>query len=147
MGITGGASDGVPATPPPEAISLTTPARVRNRVNLTKYDIPDSAIQEFIDDDQAHIEEFAQKTFLESDPQFGIARNICTDRGAARSLLYLENLNPSVTYTIDEFRVDKTDVVNARVAWAAALWARADKMLSLLIPVKPSSLLPRSSTS
>jgi len=128
-------------------MALTTASRVRNRVNLTKYDIPDSVIQEFIDDDQAYIEEFAQKTFPESDPQFGIARNVCTDRGAARALLYLEHLNPSVTYTIDQLRVDKTDVALARVAWANALWAHADEMLLLLAPVKPSSLLPRASTS
>ena len=70
-------------------MAITTSARVRNRIQAAEGDISDAVLDEFIADEQAFIESYAGKTFAESDPQFGLARSICTDRCAAKALVYL----------------------------------------------------------
>jgi hypothetical protein len=52
---------------------------VRNRIQATEAEIADTIINEFIADEQAFIEAYAQKTFPESDPQFELARFAPTD--------------------------------------------------------------------
>ncbi len=72
-------------------MAIATPARVRNRIQATEADIPDAVLNEFIVDEQAFVESYAGKTFAESDPQFGLARSICTERqmrGESRSNLF-----------------------------------------------------------
>ena len=78
-------------------MALTTAARVRNRINATDSDISDSELSEFIADEQAYIEECAEKTFAESDAQFGLARSVCTDRCAAKALIHILGLSAGIT--------------------------------------------------
>ena len=51
-------------------------------------EISDDVLNEFIADEQAFFESYAGKTFAEADPQFALARSICTDRCAAKALVY-----------------------------------------------------------
>jgi hypothetical protein len=125
-------------------MAITTPIRVRNRIQAAEADISDDVLNEFIADEQAFIEAYAQKTFPESDPQFGLARSICTDRCAAKGLVFITAPSAGVTYTIDELKVDKTDPANARLSLAQSLWAHAGEQLALLNP--STRLVPRSST-
>jgi hypothetical protein len=124
--------------------AITTPARVRNRIQAAESDVSDDVLNELIADEQAYIEAFAQTTFAEADPQYGLARSICTDRCAARAIIYIWVPSAGINYSIDELRIDKTDPAYAKLRIAQSLWARADEQLALLAP--PSGLRPRSST-
>ena len=124
--------------------AITTPARVRNRIQAAESDISDDVLNELIADEQAYIEAYAKNTFAESDPQFGLARSICTDRCAARAIIYIWVPSAGINYSIDELRIDKTDPAYAKLRIAQLLWARADEQLALLAPA--ARLRPRSST-
>lgn len=124
---------------------LTTPSRVRNRINVEESDIPDAKINEYIEDAQADIEAYAKTTFSASDTLYGTARSVCTDRAACRSLIYFLNIpGAGISYSIDELRIDKSDFRSNKVSLLRMMWDRADKNILLL---KPSTvLLPKSST-
>jgi hypothetical protein len=126
-------------------MSITTPARVRNRIQAAEAEIADDVINEYIADEQAFIEAYAQKTFAESNPQFGLARSICTDRCAAKALVFLSAPSAGISYTIDELKVDKSDPANANLVLAKSLWTHAEEQLKLLNPATRSR--PRASTS
>jgi hypothetical protein len=83
-------------------------------------------------DEQAFVESYAGKTFAEADPQFGLARSICTDRCAAKALVYLSAPSAGISYTIDELKVDKSDPANANLVLAKSLWTHAEEQLALL---------------
>jgi len=70
-------------------MASSTPARVRNRIRAAEAEISEDVLNEFIADEQAFVESYADKTFAESDPQIALARSICTDRCAAKALVYL----------------------------------------------------------
>ena len=125
-------------------MSLTTPGRVRNRIQTVEAEISDDVLNEYIADEQAFIETYAGKTFPESDPQFALARSICTDRCAAKALVYLSAPSAGISYTIDELKVDKSDPANANLSLAKSLWSRAVEQLQLLSP--STRLRPKSST-
>jgi hypothetical protein len=124
---------------------LSTPSRIRNRINASVSDISDAILSEYIEDEQANVEKYAKTTFSDTDPDFGIARSICTDRCAARALLYSAGISAGMIYTIDELRIDKSDPAANKLLNARELWAHAEKQLLLLKP--PSSLRPKVSTS
>jgi hypothetical protein len=126
-------------------MGITTPARVRNRIQAAEAEISDDVVNEFIADEQAFIETYACKTFTETDPQFALARSICTDRCAAKALVYLSAPSAGISYTIDELKVDKSDPANANLALAKSLWTHAEEQLLLLNP--STRLRPRASTS
>jgi len=126
-------------------MAITTPARVRNRIQAAEAEISDDVLGEFIADEQAFLESYAGKTFPETDTQFGLARSICTDRCAAKALLYITAPSAGITYTIDELKVDKSDPANANLALAKSLWTHAEEQLALLNP--STRLRPRASTS
>jgi hypothetical protein len=124
---------------------LSTPSRIRNRINASASDISDAILSEYIEDEQANVEKYAKTTFSDADPDFGIARSICTDRCAARALLYSAGISAGMIYTIDELRIDKSDPAANKLLNARELWAHAEEQLSLLKPA--SSLRPKASTS
>jgi len=84
-------------------------------------------VNEFIADEQAFVEVYAQKTFAESDPQFALARSICTDRCAAKALLFVAAPSAGITYSIDELKIDKFDPANAKLSLARSLWTHAEE--------------------
>jgi len=96
-------------------MAITTPARVRNRIQAA-----------------------------EADSQLALARSICTDRCAAKALVFLSAPSAGISYTIDELKVDKSDPANANLALAKSLWTHAQEQLMLLNPA--TRLRPRSST-
>ena len=141
MGTQGGASDGEEAA---GAEVLTTPSRIRNRIHAAESDIANAVLTEFIADEQAHIEGYAEKTFAESDSQFNLARSVCTDRCAAKALLHIAGISAGIIYTIDELRIDKSDPAANKLLMARDIWNRAKEQLLLLKP--KITLRPRSST-
>jgi hypothetical protein len=127
--------------------TLTTPSRVRNRINVTESDISDANIDEYIEDSQADIEAYAERTFAITDDLFGTARSVCTDRAACKALIFFLNLaGAGISYTIDELRIDKSDYRSNKVSLLRMMWARADKNLLLLAPTV-ATLEPKSTTS
>ena len=124
--------------------TLTTPARIRNRIKASESDVSDAVLTEFIEDEQAYIEGYAIKTFAESDSQFKLARSACTARCAAKALLHIAGISAGIIYTIDELRIDKSDPAANKLLMARDFWARAKEQLLLLKPT--ASLRPRSST-
>jgi hypothetical protein len=124
--------------------TLTTAARIRNRIKASESDISDAVLTEFIADEQAYIEGYAKKTFAESDSQFNLARSICTDRCAAKALLHIAGISAGIVYSIDELKIDKSDRAATKLSMARDIWDRAKEQLLLLKPA--SSLRPRSST-
>lgn len=125
---------------------LTTAARIRNRINASESNISDAILAEYIADEEAFIEEYAEKTFAESDSQFNLARSICTDRCAAKALLFINGLSAGIVYSIDELKIDKTDPASTKLEMAKSLWAHAEEQLLLLKP-QVSRLRPKASTS
>lgn len=125
--------------------TLSTPSRVRNRIKASESDIGDAIITQFIEDEQANIENYAKTTFAESDSNFGTARSICTDRCAARALLHVAGISAGIIYTIDELKIDKSDPAANKLLTAREFWLHAEEQLLLLKPA--SSLRPRASTS
>jgi len=125
-------------------MAITTPTRVRNRIQAAEAEIADDVLNEFIADEQAFIESYAAKTFPEADPQLALAHSICTDRCAAKALVYLSAPSAGISYTIDELKVDKSDPANANLSLAKSLWTHAQEQLALLNPA--TRLRPRSST-
>jgi hypothetical protein len=125
-------------------MGITTPARVRNRIQAAEAEISDDVLNEFIADEQAFVESYAGKTFADTDPQIGLARSICTDRCAAKALLFIAAPSAGITYTIDELKIDKSDPANAKLSLAKSLWTHAEEQLVLLNPA--TRLRPRSST-
>lgn len=124
--------------------AITTPARVRNRIQATESDISDDVLNELIADERAYIEAFAKTTFAESDSQFPLARAICTDRCAARAIIHIWVPSAGINYSIDELRIDKTDPAYTKLRIAKSFWTQANEQLVLLAPT--SGLRPRSST-
>lgn len=125
---------------------LTTPSRVRNRINVEISDISDENINEYIEDSQADIEAYAERSFAVSDNLFGTARSVCTDRAACKALIYFLNLaGAGISYTLDELRIDKSDFRSNKVSLLRMMWARADKNLLLLAPAV-ATLEPKSTT-
>ena len=124
--------------------TLTTAARIRNRINAAIGDISDAVLAEFITDEQAYIEGYAKKVFAESDSQFNLARSVCTDRCASKALLHIAGISAGIIYSIDELKIDKSDRAATKLSMARDIWDRAEEQLLLLKPA--SSLRPRSST-
>lgn len=124
--------------------TLTTAARIRNRIKASESDISDAVLTEFIADEQAYIESYAGKIFAESDSQFNLARSVCTDRCAAKALLHIAGISAGIIYSIDELKIDKSDRAATKLSMARDIWDRAEEQLLLLKPA--SSLRPRSST-
>ncbi|MGC9443721.1 MAG: hypothetical protein ACP5E9_02115 [Candidatus Methanospirareceae archaeon] len=125
-------------------VAITTPERVRNRIQATASEISDDVLNELIADEQAYIEAFAQTTFAEADALYALARSICTDRCAARAIIYIWVPSAGINYSIDELRIDKTDPAYTKLRIAQSLWTRAEEQLVLLTPAP--GLRPRSST-
>lgn len=124
---------------------LSTPSRVRNRINVDESDISDVMINEYIEDAQADIESYAKKTFEVTDSLFGTARSVCTDRAACRALIFFLNIpGAGISYTIDELRIDKSDFRSNKVSLLRMMWDRADKNILLL--THSTTLIPKSST-
>jgi hypothetical protein len=48
--------------------SVTTPARARNRIQAAEAEISEDALNEFIAVEQAFVESYAGKTFVDIDP-------------------------------------------------------------------------------
>lgn len=127
-------------------VDLTTPSRVRNRINVQETDISDEIVNEFIEDSQATIEAYAERTFAVSDSLFGTARTICTELAGCKSLIHFLNLpGAGISYTIDELRIDKSDYRSNKVSLLRLMWQRADELMPLL--KSKEIVLPRSSTS
>jgi hypothetical protein len=125
--------------------TLSTPSRVRHRINVEETDISDEIITEFIEDSQASIESYAGQSFAESDSLFGTARTICTELASCKSLIHFLNLpGAGISYTVDELRIDKSDYRSNKVSLLRLIWARADDLMPLLKPQSP--VLPQSST-
>ena len=124
--------------------TLSTAARIRNRINAEIADISDAVCTEFITDEQAYIEGYAKKAFAESDSQFNLARSVCTDRCAAKALLHIAGISAGIIYSIDELKIDKSDRAANKLLMARDIWDRAEEQLLLFKPA--SSLRPRSST-
>jgi len=126
--------------------TLTTPDRVRNRINVEVTDISDEVVTEFIEDSQASIEAYAERVFTETDALFGTARTICTELAACKSLVHFLNIpGAGISYTIDELRIDKSDYRSNKVSLLRLMWDRADDLMPLLKP--KATLLAKSSTS
>ena len=68
---------------------LTTPSRIRNRIEVSESDISDEVLQEFIEDETAYLEAYAGKELSDS----ALAAAICTDRCAIRALVRLIDLH------------------------------------------------------
>jgi hypothetical protein len=127
-------------------VTLTTPSRVRNRINVEESDVSDEIINEYIEDSQANIETYAKRAFAVSDDLFGTARSVCTDRAACKALIYFLNLaGAGISYTLDELRIDKSDFRSNKVSLLRMMWARADENLLLLAPA--ITLAPKNTTS
>lgn len=125
--------------------TLTTPDRVRNRINVQATDIADDIVTEFIEDSQTTIEAYADRIFSESDVLFGTARTICTELAGCKALIHFLNLpGAGISYTIDGLRIDKSDYRSNKVSLLRLMWARADDLMPLLI--SKVILEPRSST-
>jgi len=125
---------------------LTTATLIRNRINASASDISDAILAEYIADEEAYIDEYAEKTFAASDSQFNLARSICTGRCAAKALLFINGLSAGIVYSIDELKIDKSDPAATKLEMAKSLWIHADEQLLLLKP-KASRLRPKASTS
>jgi len=126
-------------------VTLSTPSRVRNRINVQETDISDEIITEFIEDAQATIELYAGRVFTVTDTLYGTARTICTELAACKSLIHFLNLpGAGISYTIDELRIDKSDYRSNKVSLLRLMWNRADELMPLLKPQE--TILPRSST-
>lgn len=124
---------------------LTTPSRVRNRINVDESDISDAVINEYIEDAQSNIESYAGRTFAVADTLFGTARSVCTDRAACQALIFFLNIpGAGISYTIDELRIDKSDFRSNKVSLLRMMWDRADTNILLLAPT--TTLKPKSST-
>lgn len=125
--------------------TLSTPSRVRNRINVEEADISSEIITEFIEDTQATIELYAGHSFAETDTLFGTARTICTELAACKALIHFLNLpGAGISYTIDELRIDKSDYRSNKVSLLRLMWTRADELMPLLKP--QITLLPRNPT-
>jgi len=116
-------------------VALTTPSRVRNRINVDEEDISNDVITEFIEDAQATIEVYAGRVFVQTDALFGTARTICTELSSCKALIHFLNLpGAGISYTIDELRIDKSDYRSNKVSLLRLMWARADELMPLLKP-------------
>ncbi len=99
------------------SMAITTPARVRNRIRAAEADISDDVLDEFIADEQAFVESYAGKTFADTDPQIALARSICTDRCAAKALVYLSAPSAGISYTIPETSSKLTSPIPRTPTW------------------------------
>lgn len=125
---------------------LTTPSRVRHRINVEETDIDTETITEFIEDSQATIELYAGRIFEDTDLLFGTARTICTDLAACKALIHFLNLpGAGISYTLDELRIDKSDYRSNKVSLLRLMWNRADALMPLLRP-ETSLLIPSTTT-
>jgi hypothetical protein len=113
-------------------MAITTPARVRNRIQAAEADIPDEVLNEFIADEQAFAEAYAGRPSRNPIWNSGSrARSICT-KGSLRSQnLALHSSAFRRRHVLD--RGDETssksirliDPLNANLLLAKSLWTHA----------------------
>jgi hypothetical protein len=68
---------------------LTTPDRIRNRIDVESSDLPNYVLSEFIADETAFLEVYAESDNLDGST---LAQTICTDKCAIRALIYLSTI-------------------------------------------------------
>jgi hypothetical protein len=92
-------------------MALTTPQRVRNRINQRVLDIGDDKIGEYIDESQAYMEERVGATWTDDgSAKFKLARGCCTDLAAVLSIQFvLFGRKMGLNYRMDELQIDKSD--------------------------------------
>lgn len=115
------------------AITLTTLARVRQRLQLETWESTDTAITQFIEDAEAIITNAIGTLPVPGDDNFAAAGSVATDMAAYRTGISLPSLE------------DK-DAEKARLTHIKTLKATADTDLAALIPTKTVPM-PRSTTS
>jgi len=105
------------------AITLTTVARVRQRMKLEDWESTDTAITQFITDAEATIKNYLGALPVSGDGDFDLAGSIATDFAA-----YYTGISIASTKNISEFK------------------ANADKELARLLKTPATVALPKSTT-
>ncbi len=115
-------------------ISLTTAARVRQRLSLETWESTDTAITQFITDAEAQITNYVGSLPVSGETDFALAGSIATDLAAYYTGISLPSLK------------DK-DAEKARLAHIRNFKENADRDLKRLISPPATVPLPRSTTS
>jgi len=126
-------------------MALTTPARVRNRINVKEADISDAALTELIEDAQAFIEGKAERTFAASDSDYNLARAACTDLSAAYCLIRMLGGDYS-GLTFKEAKLNLNAQQDTKVSLIRQYLYHVRNTLDILKPQR-SALMPKASTS
>jgi len=94
-------------------MAITTPARVRNRIQAAESDISEDVLDKFIADEQAFVETYACKTFPETDLQFALAQFAPIDAQPRPWLTYRRRPPASRIRSLrrDERKVDKINPI------------------------------------
>ena len=116
------------------AISLTTIARVRQRLQLESWESDDTAINQFIIDAEAIISNYMGALPTSGDPDFALAESIATDLAA----YYTGRSIPTPRDPLE---------AKARAEAVADSKASADRDLEKLLHAPASIPLPKSTTS
>ena len=115
------------------AITLTTIARVRQRLQLETWESNDTAITQFITDAEAMIANYMGSLPVAGDTDFALAESICTDYAAFYTGISIPALTDNAAQKI---RLDATRSIKAN----------ADSDIVKLLNTPSSVALPRSTT-
>jgi hypothetical protein len=126
-------------------MALSTPARVRNRIQASDLDVSDAILSELIEDAQAFIEGKAGRSFSSSDSDYNLARSACTDLAAAYALISM--LGGSYSgLTFQEAEVNLNSQQDTKTGLIRQYLSQVRASLDILKP-QETSLRPKSSTS
>lgn len=125
--------------------TLTTYRRVSHRQGLSDDDVSSADIEEFIEDAQALIEGDTEKTYIESDSTFNLARAACTDLAAAYAMIrMLGGRYSGLQYNEEEMELGPQQ--NTKIQLVNKYLARVNAALVVLKRGRKASLMPRSTT-
>jgi hypothetical protein len=115
------------------AITLTTLARVRQRLQLETWESTDTAITQFIEDAEATITNYLGSLPVSGDSQFDLAGSIATDFAAYYTGISLPTLTDR-------------DAEKARADHCRSFKTTADAELARLLTAPATTPLPKSTT-
>lgn len=112
---------------------LTTPERVRNRMGFTTEDMTDTLLTEFIEDQQAFLENEIDQTWQQGDDGYELARAVVTDLAAMMGLVRITGGTTSgLDYKLGKLEVDKGGQLENRLRVIFEMKTRAQQGIRVL---------------
>jgi hypothetical protein len=112
---------------------LSTPTLVRNNLGFADITLTDDILNQYIMFAQAEVEKATRRTFTASDQDYELAVSAVTDLATERAIKRPPGRTGGISYTIDEFKLDKSKQEELKQKNAEKFRRSAEKAMNLLV--------------